>query len=37
MATGRKESDDRRYVLATALVVIRGGETTRVTIVIDRP
>ncbi len=32
-----KEPGDPRYVMATALVVIRGGETTRVTIVIDRP
>jgi len=32
-----KEPDDPRYVMATALVVIRGGSTTRVTFVIDRP
>ena len=31
------EPEDPRYVMATAQVVIRGGETTRVTFVIDRP
>ncbi len=32
-----KELEDPRSVMASAQVVIRGGETTRVTIVIDRP
>jgi hypothetical protein len=32
-----KERTDPRFVMGTATVVVRGGQTARVTIVIDRP